>query len=245
MRWPLATAWTCAALAVAAFAAALVLRSIDDHPPESAFDALGFALFAAPPLIAGVAIARNQPANPVGPIVAGLGLLPALDVALEAWASAGMHGQVEGAGWGALLFQSDWIPVFALLALLLLLFPDGHPIGPRWRWAVGLAVASPFVMLVGTTFRDARFDAPYEDVARPLPTFSGAPQALLSWIGLASLFAAVVLAAVSVILRLRRSRGVERTQIKWLAAAALLLPVALVAGRSRARLLTARAWSRP
>lgn len=218
------------ALAAAAFAAALVMRSIDEHPPYSAFEALGFAAFAAPALLAGLAIARRQPANPVGPIVAGLGLLPALDVALEAWAAAAMHGQADGAGWAALLFQSDWIPVFALLSLLLLLFPNGRPVGPRWRWAVGLAVVAPFIALAATTFRDEPFDAPYADVARPLPLLPDLPEAVLSTIGLGSLLAAVVLAAISVIVRLRRSRGVERTQIKWLAAAAMLLPVALVAG---------------
>ena len=52
-------------------AAALVLRGIDDDAP-SAFAALGFAAFSIPALVAGVAIARKRPANPVGPIVAGL-----------------------------------------------------------------------------------------------------------------------------------------------------------------------------
>src|SRR4029453_14265292 len=48
VRWPPVAAWTCAALAVAAFGAALVLRSIDDEPARSAFAALRFARFSIP-----------------------------------------------------------------------------------------------------------------------------------------------------------------------------------------------------
>ncbi len=161
MRWPLATAWTCAVLAAAAFATALVLRGIDDVPSGSAFAALGFAAFSIPALAAGVAIARSRPDNPVGPIVAALGLIPALDVAGEAWADAAVHGEVGGAGWGALLFGSDWIPVFVLLSLLLLLFPDGRPVGPRWRSAVLVAAR------VGVP-RARRHRVPRRALRRPL-----------------------------------------------------------------------------
>ena len=165
----LVAAWTCAALAVAAVVGALVLRGIDDEPVPSAFAALGFAAFSIPALVAGVAIARKRPENAVGPIVAALGLIPALDVAFDAWAGAAVDGHVAGAGWAALLYDSDWIPVFGLLALLLLLFPDGRPPGPRWRWAVWLAIAAPVLVALVAAFRDEPFEAPYEDVAHPLP----------------------------------------------------------------------------
>ena len=228
MRWPAVVAWTCAALAVAAFAAALVLRGVDDDPSAPA--TLGVVALAIPALAAGVAIARSRPANPVGPILAGLGLVPALDHAFGAWADAAVHGRVAGAGWAALLFDSDWIAVFAALSLLLLVFPDGRPVGPRWRWAVGATIGGTVLTALAGAFRDAPFDPPYEEVARPLPTLGGGASGVLVGVGLAGLLAAVVLAAIGVIVRFRRSRGVERTQIKWLAAAAILLPVALVVG---------------
>src|SRR5215207_5611022 len=119
-----------------------------------------------------------------------------------------------GAGWAALFYNSDWIPVFGLLALLLLLFPDGRPPGPRWRLAVWLAVGAPVLMAVIAAFRDEPFDDPYADVARPLPALPEGVDAVLSAVGLSALLAAVALAAMAMIVRLRRSRGVERIQIK-------------------------------
>ena len=131
MRWPLFVAWTCAALAAGAIAAALVLRAIDPDPSESALEVLLVAVVAVPALAAGVAIARGRPRNPVGAIVAALGLWAALDILWNCWASAAVNGEAAGAGWAVLLFQEDWIPLFGALALLLLLFPDGRPATPR------------------------------------------------------------------------------------------------------------------
>ncbi len=229
MRWPPVVVWACVALAAAAVAAALALRALDGAP-RSAADGLGVALFAVPPLVAGVAIVRRRPESPIGPIVAALGLVPALDTALGAWADAALHGDAAGGGWAAYLFQSDWIPVFGLLALLLLLFPDGRPAGPRWRPAVALAAAAPLVAFAGSLLRDEPLDSPYARFARPVGLLSGGLADAVGLIGLIPLLAAVVLGAASMIIRFRRARGVERIQLKWLAAGALLLPFALVAG---------------
>lgn len=230
MRWPLFAAWTCAALAAAAVAGALVLRGRDPDPSGSALSVVLVAVVAAPALAAGVAIARGRPRNPVGAIVAALGLLPVLDALWSAWADAAVDGAAPEAGWAVLLFQEDWIPAFGLLALLLMLFPDGRPPGPRWRPGVGLAVAATLATAVLAGVRDTAFDPPYRAVGRPLPVVSGRASGVLMTLALAALTAALAAAAAAMIVRFRRSGGSERTQMKWLAAAAALLPAAIVAG---------------
>ena len=188
------------------------------------------AVVAAPALAAGIAIARGRPRNPVGAIVAGLGLVTVLDAMLAAWADAAVHGEVAGAGWAVALYQADWIPVFGILALLLLLFPDGRPASPRWRPVVWLAAGATLV-LVRRGPHPRRHLRRSLRRRRPAPGIaSGATSGVLTGVSLLALTAALVLAAVAMILRFRRSRGVERTQMKWLAAAAVLLPIAIVAG---------------
>lgn len=230
MRWPLVASWTCTALAAVALVTALALRAIDPDPAESALSVLVIVAIAVPALAAGVMITRGRPRNAVGAIVAVLGLLPALDLVWSSWASAAVHGEARGASWAVLAYQGDWIPVFGALALLLLLFPDGRAPGPRWRPVVALAVAATLAAATVSSLRDTPFDAPYADVERPVPVLPGAVSSVLMSAALIALTMALALAAAAMIVRFRRSRGAERTQMKWLAAAAALLPAAIVAG---------------
>jgi hypothetical protein len=129
---------------------------------------------------------------------------------------------------------SSWIIVpvlFAAPAMLFLLFPDGTLLSRRWRpafWLVNLTTGST---IAGAFLNPVMNDAPFEDVANPLSI--DAPRALyetlgnIGWPGMAVSF---LVAALAMIVRLRRSQGVERQQLKWLAAAAAILPLASAAG---------------
>ena len=229
MRWPLAAAWTCAVAAAAAAAAVLVARSADADPASGLGPAVLLAA-AVPALVAGVAIARVRSSGAIGPLLGLIGLMAAADAALTSWADAA--GDLPGASLAALLYSYDWVPVFGAVAVLLMVFPDGHPPGPRWRWAVVVAVVAPALLLVAGLFRDAPLAAPYEDLPRPFPPapFSD----VLTAIALPLLAIALALAALAIVLRFRRSEGVERIQLKWLAGVAALIPgsfaVCLAAG---------------
>jgi hypothetical protein len=104
-----------------------------------------------------------------------------------------------------------WIP---------LLFPDGRLPSPRWRVVLWTGTALAATTVLGRAFGDLAFEP--ENLA-PTPN----PYALPGLAGRAaaeagriaeSLMALAVLAAVAgVVVRLRRSRGIERQQLKWFA----------------------------
>ncbi|MFQ5966297.1 MAG: hypothetical protein ACE5MI_01655, partial [Acidimicrobiia bacterium] len=113
-----------------------------------------------------------------------------------------------------------WMPAFALvLTLGLLLFPDGRPPSPRWRW-VGwlsvalLALAIPIVVWEYRPSSTTPVSAPVEDPAE------------VALFGLILL--TVVASVVGVVVRYRRSSGMTRHQIRWIAWAGAFLAATLV-----------------
>ena len=114
----------------------------------------------------------------------------------------------------------------ALLPLLFLLYPDGHPPSRRWRWAaVGLIGGASFSVL-GFLFRPGPFNAFLGDgllYVNPLgiDAFAGVGTAMITIgaiVGLLSAFSTVI----AVRQRFKRSRGEERQQMRWLAYVASL-----------------------
>jgi hypothetical protein len=116
----------------------------------------------------------------------------------------------------------ETLSTLSLLTLpyLMLLFPDGHFLSPRWRM-LGVAMLSlvAFAALVffGPGSTDPNLPSPL-DV--PGPAFVGQ---LLQGIGALGFVASLILGAISVILRYRRSRGVQRLQMKWMVFACALV----------------------
>jgi hypothetical protein len=52
-------------------------------------------------------------------------------------------------GWVAVLAQPGWAVSIVLSGLLVLLFPDGRPPSPRWRWVLWLYLAAATLYLIG------------------------------------------------------------------------------------------------
>ena len=211
-------------LAVALLVAALLLlwASPSGASPEGYRPRLEQAIrllaLLGPPLLAGVIVLR-RPSNPYGWLWSGYALAEAVYRFTSAYvthASANGAEALQSAGLIVWVGNFAFVPVLGLLALILLLFPDGRPPSRRWRglaWAIGLVVP---VTTVATALIPA-------DEADPLTNrfvIEGTLGELLGAVadfGVTALFFAVLLSAFSLVLRFQRASGQLRQQLKWLA----------------------------
>ena len=119
-----------------------------------------------------------------------------------------------------------WVIAYGSIPFITLLFPRGTLLSPRWRWVAWGLGASLGVITVAT------FLSPDVDVQVP-PTvtnplgIAGAEPVLDAVIALAGAAFGIlwVTAGVSLVLRLARSSGDERQQIKWFAYTAAIFAV--------------------
>lgn len=134
---------------------------------------------------------------------------------------------------GNLLFNPA---IMLLLPAVALVFPTGILPGPRWRGPVAVVAALMAVRSVAVVLKPG----PMGDDGPPnplTPWLAGMPQgvvdilALLDAIGSLSIPIGAALGVAALLVRARRSRGVERQQLKWLLVAmvpaAILLPLSL------------------
>ncbi len=179
------------------------------------------AAFLAPSGV-GLLIANRQPRN----VIAWILLLGPL--ALTAQVPLTL---LLGEGWGLQMDRATWPLLYAWPIAIAFVFPEARLLSPRWRWVAGLTACS-FIGFVILAMLDP---SPFygDDASVPNPLAGNAVGESLGvgvsgwglWVGmLAGLFAG----AYAIRLRLRRSGGVERLQILWLAWAASLVPIALV-----------------
>jgi signal transduction histidine kinase len=173
----------------------------------------------------GLLIALRRPRNPIAWIL----LVSALEMAAL---SQGLFLDRE---WAAHVDDATWPLLYAGPIALAYVFPNGRLLSPRWRWVARTAVVS-FVGFMAFAMLDPSTTASTDDgVKNPIAHNAVGEWFLhhsLGWIWvplwfgmLASLFAGLF----AVVLRLRRSTGIERLQTLWLAWAAALFPLLLVA----------------
>jgi hypothetical protein len=197
---------------------------------DAALDLLGLGFLAL-----GLLVVHRRPGNPVGWIILGIGVAGAASGFLQSYGVYALFtepGRILGGEITALLSTLIFIPVlFAAPAMLFLLFPNGNLPGRRWRVVFWLVILTTCSAMAGNVLNPTLNDAPFKGVDNPMVV--DPPRALfetLSNIGWPGMTASFLLAAFAMIVRLRRSRGVERQQLKWIAAAAAVLPLASAAG---------------
>jgi signal transduction histidine kinase len=216
-----------AGLTLVSFAIGLVFAFLDAsiRPPGTG-DPLGdivfvlsFAMF---PVI-GYVLAIRRPENSIGWLMLGIGTFFGLAAIVSELGGYLVHSGRRDAGFVLIAFdQPSWVPIVVLpVTFLLLLFPDGHLPSPRWRWfAWGLGIALTIVYVAILLDPAPMVESPVPDVPNPIGIEALRPvidvlQALILVIPVGALAS-----LASLVLRFRRSSGVERLQLRWLLTAA-------------------------
>jgi hypothetical protein len=184
-------------------------------------------------------VATRLPTNPVGWLFCGTGFFLGLTSVTYGYAALTLDpttGDGPPAGVAAAWVTSwSWTPpLLGVPALLFLLFPDGRTIGPRWRPAVALVAVGLLLVLVGSGLAEGGLaNSPSPATTNPFGVIPREVADAITTAGFAVSLVALVLGGSSVVLRLRRARGIERLQLKWLMWSAAPLPLYLAGGLTR------------
>ncbi len=217
--WALSVALVCASVALAVSRhGSIGWPSADDE--QMAFMALVY------PTV-GTIIAVRRPRNAIGWLFLGIGPwagLSALASAVQGAVPLSSPVSPTGADVAEWLNQWVWVPPwFAIPTFLVLLFRDGRPPSGRWRpvlWLAGIALALTFV--AGILSPDGSGGAGVDpSFVNPVIRLSTAVD-ILTPIAFLMFLVAVGLSIASLVVRFRRSRGIEREQLKWFVFAAVL-----------------------
>ena len=96
-------------------------------------------------------VAWRKPRNPLGWLLLGGAVFLALSQDASFYTVADYrlrHGDLP-LGWVAVLAQPGWALGIVLSGLAILLFPDGQPPSPRWRWVLWVYLAVAMLYLAG------------------------------------------------------------------------------------------------
>jgi len=218
-----------AAVSVALLAAGLALALVDRHRVSAALTGWDNVFTQVTDLalpVVGFVLASRRPGNRIGWLFLAAGLTLVLRAFCHHY---GLHALLVAAGslpgGRAAMWISNWIwPIpLVVLAFAFLLFPDGRLRSPGWRpaaWFVGGALTLAMAAALVTATRLW---------THPFTTSSSRMGGLVvEFTPLFCVLAALAVGVTALVVRFARSEGEERLQLKWFAAAAVLVVVMLV-----------------
>ena len=246
-------AWSLAGVSVALFVANATLCALARAAPvPDSWDVnltiaalLGTGTFLSFPVV-GALIASRRPRNPVGWILLADGLLWMTSDMLDSYSVYGLArpDSLPFPLGAAAINNWLWVPSVGLLATyVFLLFPNGRLPSRRWRplaWLSGVVIASVSVGI-------ALSPGPLQDLGGVQNPFG----VLMPWTMHAFLATLLLLplcmlaSALSLIFRYRRSSGVQRQQLKWIAFAAAFVGLSYMVSMVFSFVFPTKSWFAP
>jgi hypothetical protein len=213
-------AWSMCALSLALTALSLLLITlitsqsgvpIFEHWIENTALAIGFST------VGVLVVSRCPPQNPMGWMFCVVGLLfGAVHFVAEyaIYALLARPGSLPAGEAAAWICSWLFAPQLGLSGLLVLLFPNGRLPSAPWRWFVGFSVLATSLATVMAALSPGKVDIGLGSLHNPLG-IEGLPNVYKPVEAL--LLSLALVAGGAQVVRLRRTRGVERQQIKWFA----------------------------
>jgi hypothetical protein len=225
--------WGLLALGLVGHAAAVVLSVINGSVLQDSGEDVVLTLAFGSFLVVGSVLVARRPDNRIGWIFTAVGLLTTAAILVEEYviyAYVTRPGPLPGRLVAAWVYNWIWLPIGILTVVFpLLLFPTGRSLSPRWRPVTWLAVAVTVAWAVVGALNPALAVSDARTVANPIGVAGANPNAGLVGTLLNGLLLFLLAAAiVSLVVRYRRSRGVERQQLKWFAYAGALVVLAML-----------------
>jgi signal transduction histidine kinase len=227
VRW---VAGSAAAASAALIAGTVMLSYADRHRVHGNLTSWDFSdVFAnlanlAVPVV-GLVLAVKRPANRLGWLFLAAGLALGLSFFSTQYAQhalVALPGSWPAGRAAAWLANWIWAIPFAVLAFVFLLFPAGQLRSPRWRVAARLVAGAYALATVDLIVHATRL------WRHPFTTYTQSSNPPYVNAALVLMIAAMAVSVAAVVVRFAYSSGEERLQLKWFAAAALLVIATII-----------------
>ncbi len=181
-------------------------------------------------VVLGLLVTHRRPRNVVAPLLVLVGGSPVWVAFGDLYTSVveARPGLLPVWDWYVGFSPGLWMVLYVPAALLMLVFPDGRLLGPRWRWVAAGLVVVPVAFAAAAAGDPAPYPPPFADV--PHPYTLSFPALVVGVVVLLGGFLGLLVASVAaMVVRYRRATDpVRRAQVRWFALGALFLPLTLL-----------------
>ena len=178
----------------------------------------------------GLVLTRARAGRGMGTLLQLIGLAIAISLFSTAYASYALVTDPTLPGAVTMMWLANWVwqPMASLtLFFLPVLFPNGQLPSARWRWLAMSSITLAIAGSVGPAFLDGPMQPPFQSRLNPI----GIPQAhavmdALTKLAYAGTTIVPVAGIAALAMRYRRAQALERAQLRWFIASAILLVIA-------------------